>query len=348
MTEEVKTPEQEEQEYNDLFKEMSAGVLEDTDEEDVKDQEEEKEPDAGTEQPDDEGDDGEKSPKEPEKEPESKQEPKPDDWREALPDEAKQHLDRIERDARITRHRLKSDEGRVSALQKKINKIQDELEAARSNSAPAEEELPDIEIPEELKDFAKNYPQVADFVTAVTKQGMKAVKPAAAPADKGQPEAPAQQEAEAEEQLTEEEAKLLHDGLVREGVGNYQDIIKHPVFNEFLDSQPDHISRLYNSTDLGDLVALFKDYWDPYVHQRFPQEEPKADVDSAKNEAASSETTKADEATQRRESALKDTAVDSRQSRNEILDSAETDDSYDALFKKQSQKKRKELLGQGF
>lgn len=199
--------------------------------------------------------------------------PDPDaaDPYDGMSDEAKTRYMEMEGNVTELNHRLSSDAGRVSALQRKVNGLQTEIEGIREGSTsgdmPDENQIKDAMMgsDEEWEKFAQDYPQVAGAIdkrfersaTALSDAVDSTLKPVKDTIGKINTDAAATEKNE----KADEVAKVFP---------TWTTAVAEPDFKLWLDEQPAGIQGLSASPDTRDAVALLGMYDDHLVANEQP------------------------------------------------------------------------------
>lgn len=173
---------------------------------------------------------------------EEPQEPQNDDPWASTPEQIRAQFERIKRERDELDHRLRSDAGRVSALQRKIN----ELESARQKN-PAQEFS--VSLPE---GFAEDYPDIAAAMQAtarmVREQTLNEVK------------TQFQREIEPLKQATNNSHVDQQDRILQEKYGDWKSLVGSQDFYNWLSVQPEPVRSLVSSDQASDASYLIDSY----------------------------------------------------------------------------------------
>lgn len=167
-------------------------------------------------------------------------------------------IEDLKRERDEWRHRFQSDQGRISALQRKINELSD----ARSVQTPASQQPTQGEIKDALQsesnwnEFAENYPDIANAVANQIKsqkdQIFKEVSQWLEPIRQSQ-----------EDHAEVERSRFLeyqYNELGRRHP-DYVEVAHSDAFKQWVGNQRPHIQAMYNSSDFRDadyLISHFK------------------------------------------------------------------------------------------
>jgi hypothetical protein len=164
-------------------------------------------------------------------------------WRDALSEEAKAEIDRIEAEARTRaeevkklKHAARSDAGRVAALTRKV----EELSRAPKNESDAKRQAREAL----LKQLEDDYPQIATVIRAVRDESVEAAQNAEALAKKTAEESAAKARADAA-------------ALVEAAHPGWEQLRQTPEFKEWRKQQKPEIEALAWSDKPEDAILMF-------------------------------------------------------------------------------------------
>lgn len=199
---------------------------------------------------------------EPEAEAESKAEAEPaptvDIWADAT-DEQRTAMEAVRRERAEIEHRYKSDEGRVSALQRKINDleaIQHQAPVVAPVVAPAQPPVSE----EGIDSFREDYPDIANAVDKMVQSKMTTEREGFSQAMNQMQ----QQMKQAIQPFQESEQKRFIDTQMQELESthpDWRDVAQSTDFIEWLNVQPDPVRAMFTSDSAQDasyLVGSFK------------------------------------------------------------------------------------------
>lgn len=193
-----------------------------------------------------------------------------------------------EKKAADLEHRIKSDDGRVGAFQRKINNL--EHQVAQIQKAPGQPSTADITSAmgsdESWTEFSKEYPEVASAIDGRLTGFSQQVNNTLAPVVEKQAET----------------AKNEAVDVVAQTYPKWQDAVKTTEFSEFMDLQPPGIQALADSEDTADASTLIGMYDTYRVAQgdETLRSDPKPEIEDG------SVDNKADEIAARRQRQLED------------------------------------------
>lgn len=153
-----------------------------------------------------------------------------------------------EQDAEYWRHKFQSDQGRVSALQKKINDLETKLNAGEATEAEVKSGT--VEAFEELK---KDFPEIATAVQSYVDEQVGQVAGTVSKRVKDTIE-PLQEEHQDRFFAAQFEA-------LEKAHPDYETVVKTAAWDQWLDSQPSQIRELANSdyaNDVSTALSYFK------------------------------------------------------------------------------------------
>ena len=162
-------------------------------------------------------------------------------------DQLKYQMAEMQRQNLDLAQRARSDAGRVSALTKKLTKVEED------GNAPS---LQDSS--ENVSELFKQYPKIAEAVNDMIGHQLKQVE---------DQYSTKMEKMEAQQQVAADEMQSRQlDTLVP----NWRDVVGDPEFNNWLESQPAGIRNLQASTDVQEIIPLFNLYAS-HVNQFYPQ-----------------------------------------------------------------------------
>jgi len=252
---------------------------------------------------------------------------------------------------KMAEHKHRSDTGRLSALQRKVEKLQNELEDRNSVNTELSAKLeklstvkPDPQV-EETADLKALKEEGLDKIAAAIKsQSDEALKAAQAVTEPQAPESPAPASKESttsdqeDEKWVEEQRQAVLDVFP-----NIEQITKNKFFKEFLDQAPPGVQNMARSMHAEDVITLVESHYAPYYFDMFPEERPdnRQDVASTSTESSEGEESgepsdKALAAKERREASLKDTspAKGARPRNAQSEEDLSSTEAYERLFNK--------------
>jgi len=169
-------------------------------------------------------------------------------------DEQKTALESLQNDRNSISHRLKSDEGRVSALQRKIN----ELEAARA-AAPVQ--LPTVDTGEEidLGTFEEDYPDISQAVNKLVQSKMASERQdfEAAMGQLQSQMTSAVEPFQAAEKQRYDQSQLES---LNQAHPDWKAVATSTGFVDWVKIQPDAVRQMFNSDDAADAGYLVSSY----------------------------------------------------------------------------------------
>lgn len=154
------------------------------------------------------------------------------------------------------KHQYRSEEGRVSAFQRKINELTAEKEKAAA-TPPATPEPAADETDEELEEFKRIYPEIAGVLdkqsAAVKEEVQRSLAAGIEPVNETLKKL---QEHEEERQLRVETER------VTEAYPEWRKTVKTPKFAEFMRSAPPQlrVNELFNSGNADDAIFLLEEF----------------------------------------------------------------------------------------
>jgi hypothetical protein len=218
-------------------------------------------------------------------------------------------VDAVRRERDQLRHRLASDDGRVSALQRKIN----ELETRLQQSGP---EGPAPEDAKEVAQLKEDYPELAGAVQQMLDAGYKRIR------NEVQREMePIRQEAAARTEREIDQAHRFAEDQLTQAHPGWRETAQSEPFLQWLVSQPTGLQQMYYSADAKDAVYVLDAY------QRPPAPAP-------------GNTGRADEVEERRQRKL--ASSQSVASRRSVLPTNEAPEDFEGAFEwyKEQEKKK--------
>ncbi len=172
-------------------------------------------------------------------------------------DDPAAELDRLRQEAQQWQHRYQSDLGRQNALQRKIQEQQQQIEQLQKRS-PQDGSGAEGENPEgsgysdaEWQSLKEDFPEVAQAIekriSAVSSQYEQRIQ------DLQSQIQPIQQQAEVQALQAQQQAlEAQHPG--------WQDTVKTPEFNDWLQQQPNAVQQLTSSSDAADAAFLLQSF----------------------------------------------------------------------------------------
>lgn len=158
-------------------------------------------------------------------------------------------------------HRVQSDAGRVSALQRKVNGLEEEIQDIRSGPTsggqPSETEIKDAMMgsDEEWEQFAQDYPQVAKAIDSRFEASatalQKTVDSTLTPIKRTIAKIDSDGETSANQQRVDAVSEVFPEWTTE---------VAKPEFKLWLDDQPPGVAQLSGSADPRDAVALIGMY----------------------------------------------------------------------------------------
>lgn len=239
---------EEETSSEDLFNEFAGGDV--ANEEELKDEEDPADPKPG---------EGEEDPANPELD-EDKEKLEDDPWAN-VPDDIKAEYQRLQDEAAAWKHKVKSEDGRVSALQKKINA----LEAAQQEAAITPETFAKAFTDKDSwKEFAEYNPEIAatleSFMSGMaeaTQQNIDSLK-------------------ETQEHLLENATRTANidaDAVITEQFPEWKSWIATNDFIEWLDTLPPTMRNIVDDGELDESLYLIGSY-ETYLKANGKMQEP--------------------------------------------------------------------------
>lgn len=176
-------------------------------------------------------------------------------------------LEKARNELKTAEHRYNSDVGRVSAYQRQVNQLQADLEEARKQPAKRDKPEPSAEdvaaalaTDESWKAMQEDYPEIAE---RIAKYVDKRLEPLAKidTIDERLKET----EQRIEPAIEEAEKAVINERIqdVRKVHEDFDQIVNHQMFGEWLEKQPAAIQALQYSPEVVDAISLvgyFKDY----------------------------------------------------------------------------------------
>lgn len=224
-TENQKTEEEQEKEYEDAFAEFAGKSDEEAEENNADPLEENQEGKGEDEQPAGSDPEGEKEPE--------------DD-----------RVTTLEKELAALRHKYRSDQGRVSAYQRKINELETQLK-----KRPTEKEIENALSGEKWDEFKEEFPEAADLMEKQFGALREQIDSTVAPL----------RERLTEKEATDYEAQqiaVLEKPREQGGYGydNWKEISASKEFVAWISSQPEGVRALCNSSDAADAAAVLDFY----------------------------------------------------------------------------------------
>lgn len=218
-------------------------------------------------------------------------------------------------------HRINSDNGRVSAFQRKINNLEHEIATIQKGPGeqPSNEEITDAMATDEgWNQFKEDYPEVAEAIDARLDNALGEVNTKIAPVVEK-----AQQDRATEAEAAQEEAY----GEVAKEFPTWQTAVQEDVFQNWMATQPPGVQALAASDDPRDASTLIGKYDDHRVASNLPS----LKADHVPDDTVVDNTDEVDEVAQRRERQLEDgTTLPSQKTRIDV--NAEPTDGFEAAF----------------
>lgn len=181
------------------------------------------------------------------------------------------HFKELEESNKKLKHAIDSDDGRVSALQKKINTLTTDLEhVSKKNKAPSQEELTKaMESNENWDKFKVEYPEVSNSIDQRLETHQKAIdeKLGAQQSNFDHTLAPVL------EQSHSREIEENYDKVAKE-FPSWQNVSKDVGFNRWLNKQPLAVQNIADSPEVQDTVDLFRLYDDHLIANNLPSIRP--------------------------------------------------------------------------
>jgi hypothetical protein len=173
---------------------------------------------------------------------------KPDPWN-GVPEALKTEFEKLKKDHDYWQHRYQSDVGRVSAYQRQVEELKQQLGQRKDEPGKSEVNAA-MESPEKWKEFKEEYPEVAEYLEPLRNQ-LGQLK-TSFDAIQGQL-SPLQQ---AEKIRTQQES-FKRIGEVH---NDWVDIVKHPTFDQWLTRQSPGMRGMASSDDPEDVIALVSNF----------------------------------------------------------------------------------------
>lgn len=184
-----------------------------------------------------------------------------DPWQ-GVPEDLKAQFEKAQKDSTYWQHRCQSDVGRISAYQRQI----EDLKKGHKKDEPTQEEVGQaMESPDKWNEFKEEYPEVAAYLEPIRqqvgdlKQSFTALQSQFSPLK------------EAESRRSQQEGHQR----VSEVHSDWVEIVRHPVFDNWLVEQSPGMQSLAQSDDPQDVISListFK-YW---ANQQLAQQDAPA------------------------------------------------------------------------
>jgi ATP-dependent Lon protease len=189
-------------------------------------------------------------------------EPEPEEQEAEEPEQKEEAADQAATDpfAKMTeeelRHRLRSDSGRVGALQRKINDLEGKLRHAQ----PKEQKMPDKlpQTPKEWEDLREDYPDIASGIEALVESRLKKLDEVSSKVGKFEQES-AQRRIEAEMDM------------LRQAHPDFQEIATSREFDEWVRQQPVSVQAVRKSQSAADAAWMLDLYKRDHLERRSAQ-----------------------------------------------------------------------------
>ena len=259
-----------------------------------------------------------------------------------MSDETKAKFVAMEEQNKDLNHRLSSDAGRVSGLQRKINGMEKEIQGIRkgdtSGDQPGNKQIAEAMggSDEEWETFKEDYPEVAKAIDSrLDKAGQatqETIDSTLTPIKESQEKAALKEVADANQASAD---------VVSETYPKWAEAVQQPEFALWLDSQPPGVQSLTDSDDPQDASALIGLYDGHLVAEGKPtlKADPNNGVDT-KDELTQKEI-EANSIAARRKQQLEDgTTIPSKAAR--IDPSSEPADDFEAAFKYHANRKERQ------
>lgn len=191
--------------------------------------------------------------------------PKLEDLLEFVPAERADTYRQLMRNAQIDLQRARSDEGRVSAFQRKANESADEARRAKERADGLEAELSKLRtaaagaktaeqrelVDADFAELAKEFPEVSGPVMLGIKRMLSRIMPPATPAASEPEKQPREEKPKASTDETADELKSEYAAL-EHAHPDYRQAVNSAAFKAWLPRQPRAVQRLINSDDADD------------------------------------------------------------------------------------------------
>ena len=182
-----------------------------------------------------------------------------DDPYAGLPPEAVERIKAAEAERDELRHQVSSGNGRVSALQRKLNDLERQIQqasaaqSAAGNDAPSEQQIAEaMETPEKWEDFKDEYPEIADAIDSRLAAALNQHQ-----SQLDQRLAPVIETVHEQKVLTGyEELEQIHPG--------WRDRVATDDFQSWLEQQPEAVQAWADSDDVNEASSLIG-YYDQYL-----------------------------------------------------------------------------------
>lgn len=169
-------------------------------------------------------------------------------------------------------HRRRSDDGRVSALQKQINSLTEKLEAKPSpEPAPSDDAATTGLTPEQLKEFNEDYGDIASFINA---QVQEQIKDRMAPLN--QQMSQFEQTQQLSESRQQEEVFSTELKRLASAHPDYQSIQAGNEFWDWLDTKPKFMQAAVKSSSASDNIELLNQFKSETTRSSTPTPAPAA------------------------------------------------------------------------
>jgi hypothetical protein len=173
-----------------------------------------------------------------------------DPWKEA-PESLRGEFEKLKKDHDYWQHRYQSDVGRVSAYQRQVEELKAQLQQGQKKEEPTKQQVGEaMESPDKWNQFKEEYPDVAAYLDPIRaqvsglKQSFDSLKGQISPLT----------QAEQDRTLKESYQRIAYIHP------DWQDVVKHPVFDQWLTRQSPGIRHLAASDDPEDVVALVSNF----------------------------------------------------------------------------------------
>lgn len=262
-----------------------------------------------------------------------------------LPDAAKARMLAIEKENKDLNHRLKSDAGRVSAFQVKINGLEKQIQniskSDTTGDQPDKKQIAEAMggTDEEWETFKEDYPEVAKAIDSRLDKAGQATQESI---DNTLAPVKEMQDRNVEQQATD--AKQAAVQAVAETYPNWTEAVQKPEFALWLDSQPPGVQSLSQSNDPQDASVLVGMYDGHLVAEGLPtlKADPKDNGVDTEEKLAQEEKTNSVAA--RRKQQLEDGAtIPSKNARVDPSDDGVDD--FEAAFNYHAKRKDRQRQG---
>lgn len=183
----------------------------------------------------------------PEEETEEDPEEAAEEAAEAEPDD---QLEKLRRDNEQLQHRVRSDSGRLGALQRKINDLEGQL--TKGSETPSKEDISDaMTSPQKWSEIKDEYPELADGLEEYIQARLGKLDELSAKVN------------QTEEKLTQTEQENIRQqeiSALAERHPDWQKIAPTSDFNQWLDQQPPAIQQMRHSENSSDAIWVLDQY----------------------------------------------------------------------------------------